>query len=255
MPVAPDLLLPFLLASVLVTVVPGADMALVTRQVLVGGPRLAYRTIAGNLTGLLVHGTALAIGLSALLLASAAAYTTVKLVGAAYLVWLGVQAIRGVRRPAELKLVHRRSTATQTAGSGRRMRDVPASVRGPRGAVRTRRAPVTAPGHPCQEEQSRLGVQDRAEHALQVRPPRGGARETPRAISTAPLKGVAGAQHRAATSTRTGSTRSGVGASSSTSSSPTRRPRRSATCVRTSRRCSCTRTKGWLEYLRSYLSR
>ncbi len=94
MPIQPELLLPFLLASVLVTVVPGADMALVTRQVLVGGPRLAYRTIAGNLTGLLVHGFALAVGLSALIVASATAYTTVKLAGAAYLIWLGVQTIR-----------------------------------------------------------------------------------------------------------------------------------------------------------------
>jgi threonine/homoserine/homoserine lactone efflux protein len=74
-PIQPELLLPFLLASMLVTVLPGADMALVTRQVLMGGPRLAYRTIAGNLTGLLVHGFALAVGLSALIVASATAYT------------------------------------------------------------------------------------------------------------------------------------------------------------------------------------
>jgi threonine/homoserine/homoserine lactone efflux protein len=94
MPIQPELLLPFLLASMLVTVLPGADMALVTRQVLMGGPRLAYRTIAGNLTGLLVHGFALAVGLSALIVASATAYTTVKLAGAAYLIWLGVQTIR-----------------------------------------------------------------------------------------------------------------------------------------------------------------
>lgn len=100
MPIAPDLLLPFLLASILVTVIPGADMALVTRQVLVGGQSLARRTIAGNLTGILVHGVALAAGLSALIVASAAAYTTVKLAGAVYLVWLGVQAIRSARRPA-----------------------------------------------------------------------------------------------------------------------------------------------------------
>jgi threonine/homoserine/homoserine lactone efflux protein len=101
MPIQPELLLPFLLASVLVTVVPGADMALVTRQVLVGGTRLAYRTIAGNLTGLLVHGFALAVGLSALIVASATAYTTVKLAGAAYLIWLGVQTIRTSKRPPE----------------------------------------------------------------------------------------------------------------------------------------------------------
>jgi len=94
-----DVLLPFLVGSVLVTVIPGADMALVTRQVLVGGPALAQKTIFGNLTGLLVHGVALAAGLSALLVASATAYTVVKLAGAAYLVYLGVQALRAARRP------------------------------------------------------------------------------------------------------------------------------------------------------------
>ena len=94
-----ELLLPFLVGSVLVTVVPGADMALVTRQVLVGGPALAQKTIFGNLAGLLVHGVALAAGLSALLVASATAYTTVKLAGAAYLVYLGVQTLLSSRRP------------------------------------------------------------------------------------------------------------------------------------------------------------
>jgi threonine/homoserine/homoserine lactone efflux protein len=101
MPVAPELLLPFLLASILVTVIPGADMALLTRHVLAGGTRLAHRTIAGNLTGILVHGVALAAGLSALLVASATAYTVVKLAGAAYLVWLGIQTIRSARRPVD----------------------------------------------------------------------------------------------------------------------------------------------------------
>jgi threonine/homoserine/homoserine lactone efflux protein len=100
MPVELHLLLPFLVASILVTVVPGADMALVTRQVLIGGPRLAQRTIMGNLTGICVHGAALAVGLSALIVASATAYTVVKLAGAAYLVWLGIQTILAARRPA-----------------------------------------------------------------------------------------------------------------------------------------------------------
>jgi threonine/homoserine/homoserine lactone efflux protein len=74
-------------------------MALVTRQVLVGGPALAQKTIFGNLAGVLVHGVALAAGLSALLVASATAYTVVKLAGAAYLVYLGVQALLASRRP------------------------------------------------------------------------------------------------------------------------------------------------------------
>ena len=101
MPVPLDQLLLFLSGSILVTVVPGADMALITRQVFVGGTALAQRTIFGNLTGLVVHATALAVGLSALLVASAEAYTVVKLAGAAYLVYLGVQALRSARRASE----------------------------------------------------------------------------------------------------------------------------------------------------------
>jgi threonine/homoserine/homoserine lactone efflux protein len=104
-PIGLEQLLPFLVASVLVTVVPGADMALVTRQVLVGGTPLAQRTILGNLAGLTVHGAALAIGLSALLVASATAYTVVKLAGAAYLIYLGVTALWSARRPRAAEAV------------------------------------------------------------------------------------------------------------------------------------------------------
>ena len=94
MPVPFDQLLPFLAGSILITVVPGADMALIMRQVFIGGTSLAQRTIFGNLTGLVVHATALAVGLSALLVASAEAYTVVKLAGAAYLVYLGALSLR-----------------------------------------------------------------------------------------------------------------------------------------------------------------
>lgn len=98
MPVPLEQLLPFLVGSILVTIVPGADMALVMRQVFIGGTGLAQRTIFGNLSGLVVHAVALAAGLSALLAASAEAYTAVKLAGAAYLVYLGVQTLLAARR-------------------------------------------------------------------------------------------------------------------------------------------------------------
>jgi threonine/homoserine/homoserine lactone efflux protein len=98
MPVPLDQLLLFLPGSILVTIVPGPDMALVMRQVFVGGTALAQRTIFGNLTGLVVHATALAIGLSALLVASAEAYTIVKIAGAGYLIYLGVQSLLAARR-------------------------------------------------------------------------------------------------------------------------------------------------------------
>lgn len=97
MPVPIDQLLLFLVGSILVTIVPGPDMALVMRQVFIGGTGLAQRTIFGNVTGLVVHAVALAAGLSALLVASAEAYTVVKLAGAAYLVYLGVQTLQSAR--------------------------------------------------------------------------------------------------------------------------------------------------------------
>ena len=95
----PDHLALFLLGSIVVSVVPGPDMALVTRQVVTRGRAAAQLTVFGNISGLVVHAAALAAGLSALLVASATAFTAVKLAGAAYLVYLGVQSLRHARRP------------------------------------------------------------------------------------------------------------------------------------------------------------
>jgi threonine/homoserine/homoserine lactone efflux protein len=93
-------LLPFVLGSVLVTIVPGPDMALVTRQVLAYGQRVARATIAGNILGLVVHTAGVAFGLSALLLSSARIFEVVKLAGAAYLIYLGATTFWLARRAA-----------------------------------------------------------------------------------------------------------------------------------------------------------
>jgi threonine/homoserine/homoserine lactone efflux protein len=91
-------LLPFAVGSVLVTIVPGPDMALVTRQVLAHGQRVARATIAGNILGLVVHITIVAFGLAAVLLASAHVFNVVRLIGAAYLVYLGLTTLWHARR-------------------------------------------------------------------------------------------------------------------------------------------------------------
>lgn len=81
------------LALTLLTVLPGPDVAVVTRLALSHGPAQAFRGSLGIVCGLLLWGLLTVAGLAALLAASATAYAVVKYGGAAYLVLLGVQAI------------------------------------------------------------------------------------------------------------------------------------------------------------------
>ncbi|HEX2915575.1 MAG TPA: LysE family translocator [Chloroflexia bacterium] len=86
--------LAFVGVAALLTITPGADMAIVTKVALGQGRRAALLTTLGILSGLLVWGFASALGLAALFTASATAFTILKLVGAAYLIYLGIQAFR-----------------------------------------------------------------------------------------------------------------------------------------------------------------
>ena len=85
----PEQLVPFLLVAIVIAIVPGPDTALGLRNSLRGGTSAMWWTGMGCCAGLVVHAAASMIGLSALLAASATAYTVVKVLGAAYLVWLG----------------------------------------------------------------------------------------------------------------------------------------------------------------------
>ena len=93
----------FTLAAVLVIVMPGPDTLIVVRSILRGGRRRGVATAIGVLTGLAVWAGAAALGISALLRASHVGYDLLRIAGAAYLIWLGVQTIRShgkVRAPA-----------------------------------------------------------------------------------------------------------------------------------------------------------
>jgi threonine/homoserine/homoserine lactone efflux protein len=83
----------FTLVAALLTVTPGADMAMVTRVAVTRGFRPASRTAFGIASGCLVWALLSAAGLAALIAASATAFNVLKLVGAAYLAFLGIQTL------------------------------------------------------------------------------------------------------------------------------------------------------------------
>ncbi|MDB5058197.1 MAG: LysE family translocator, partial [Chloroflexi bacterium] len=77
---------------------PGADTAVVTRATLAYGRKAALCTTVGINTGVMLWAAASAVGLAALLSASAVAFTVIKLIGAAYLVYLGILSLNQARR-------------------------------------------------------------------------------------------------------------------------------------------------------------
>lgn len=84
----------FLAASILFIQVPGPSLLFTIGRALTVGRRDALLSVVGNGLGLMVQVLCVAVGLGGVVAASAQLYTAIKLVGAAYVVWLGVQAIR-----------------------------------------------------------------------------------------------------------------------------------------------------------------
>lgn len=84
----------FVLASLILTITPGVDTFLVMRNVLRGGRKDGVYTSLGACTGLFVHATLSACGISVMLIHSTVVFNAVKTVGALYLIWLGLSCIQ-----------------------------------------------------------------------------------------------------------------------------------------------------------------
>ncbi len=84
----------FVLASILFIQVPGPSLLFTIGRALTVGRRDALLSVVGNALGVTVQVFLIAVGLDAVVSASSSAYTAVKVVGAVYVIWLGVQAIR-----------------------------------------------------------------------------------------------------------------------------------------------------------------
>ena len=92
--VSAEQLLTFGLAAFILIVIPGPSVVFVIGRALSYGQHVAVASVVGNTAGLLVAMTLVSIGLGVVVAESIVVFTVLKFVGAAYLVWLGVQAIR-----------------------------------------------------------------------------------------------------------------------------------------------------------------
>ena len=113
MPV-PDHLLAFCLIAVAISLVPGPSVLFVVTRSLTLGRGAGIATVVGNAAGVYLQVIAVAFGLGALVQESITVFTAIKLIGAAYLIYLGVQAFRhrgelaaALGAPVERKLPRR----------------------------------------------------------------------------------------------------------------------------------------------------
>ncbi|GAB7192133.1 LysE family translocator [Kineococcus sp. NUM-3379] len=93
-PVSAEQVVALAAACAVLIIMPGPSVLFVVGRALSYGRRVALSSVLGNITGSFLVAVCVALGLGALLEASQLAFSVLKLVGAAYLVWLGVQALR-----------------------------------------------------------------------------------------------------------------------------------------------------------------
>ena len=86
-------LVQFAIATVILAITPGPDMTLFVSRTLSQGRAAGFASLAGALCGTLIHTTLVAVGISALIVASPMAFLVLKIFGAAYLVFLAWQAL------------------------------------------------------------------------------------------------------------------------------------------------------------------
>ena len=91
-------LIAFIGVATLVIVTPGPDTALTVRNTLLGGRDAGLWTAAGVSTGLAIWALFTSVGIAAVLVASEPAFLAIRYLGAAYLIWLGVQALAAAAR-------------------------------------------------------------------------------------------------------------------------------------------------------------
>ena len=126
---SPGLFAAFLAASVLLALTPGPDMAVFLSRTFAGGRPHGYAALLGAMSGVVVHTFAAALGLSALIAASARAYDAVKIAGAVYLLYLAWGALHSgaahgalaMTTPGDTSMVNVKEVEAIMKGKGARV--------------------------------------------------------------------------------------------------------------------------------------
>ncbi|MEM0912935.1 MAG: LysE family translocator [Pseudomonadota bacterium] len=96
-----DNIITFIAVATLLVVSPGPNGLLIAKTVPLSGQRAGFANVSGFVAGFYIHGTLSIFGISILLLQSGIAFTVFKLLGAAYLIWIGIKSIRNAFRHNE----------------------------------------------------------------------------------------------------------------------------------------------------------
>ncbi len=111
-----DIALTFSLAAFLLALAPGPDNIFVLTQSAMSGARDGILVVLGLCSGLFFHSAAVALGLAALITASAAAFTVIKLAGAGYLLYLAYQAFKAPAQQLDTPVPRRAPAALYRRG-------------------------------------------------------------------------------------------------------------------------------------------
>jgi threonine/homoserine/homoserine lactone efflux protein len=109
----------YLVAAVILVLIPGPDSLLVLGRSLFEGRRAGWTAAAGTMTGNVAHAALAAVGISALVAASPALFDALRLAGAGYLAWLGLRSLRAAHRAWRSGDGSPAFTAAPPAGAGR----------------------------------------------------------------------------------------------------------------------------------------
>ena len=134
----------FVTAGVILNLTPGQDTFYILGRSIAQGSRIGVASALGVCAGCLVHTFAAAVGLSAILATSASAFMVLKVVGAAYLVYLGVRMLMTAGFPAPPPSTAR-AQSSRVAFGGKASRPVRAAVKRPRRLLASRRRFVRVP--------------------------------------------------------------------------------------------------------------